>query len=301
MSIYYKQKFTSPQSIYSEVKEELKSYFTSGVIDDMMFPKWTEHCMKRFRKSAYKIEECVVEVKDFKAELPCGFHGVREAWMCTVVHARPIESATAEYYQKDCRVDIPQLGKCDTCFETESECSTNYLVTHKITNTVLYSFKRTFLLRPGNISTLKHCGEGCPNVSSQDANTFDIHDGNIVTNFREGKIHLIYYADPSEDEQMIPDDFWVQDYLRKNLIYMCFRQICNTITDETYNQVEKKKESAKQEQAEAFIIAETELKKQTSDEKIRQIGVLNRRNDMYKLPGDRSGVTYYNDRGQQFI
>lgn len=302
MSIYYKQNFVSAEPLYAEVKEELRSYFAAGVIDDVMFPKWTEHCLKRFRKSAFKITEQVIDIADFQGELPCDFKGVREAWMCTIVHSRPIQDASAQYYQKDCRVDIPILEKCDACFVEAGTCSTDYLVTHKITNTVLYSFRRTFLLRPANISTLKWCGDCCPNVNSQQANTFDIHDNKIITNFCEGKVHLIYYATPSEEEQMVPDDFWIQDYIRKNLIYQCFRQLCNTITDETYNQIEKKKITADAEQSTALILAETELKKQTSSEKIRQIGVLNRRNNDYRLPGDRSYLNNYDSTtGQQFI
>jgi len=296
MSIYYRQDFTRVTPLFAEVKEELRSYFSSGVIDDVMFPKWTEHCLKRFRKSAFKIEEIVLDVANHQAELPCDFRGVREAWMCTHTPAIAYPDPSSLYWQEDCRVGTPaDFDRCSECFETET-CTTDFLVTIKRTGTTLYRFQHTFLLRPGNQNAVSHCGECCPNIGSKAADTFDIHDGKMVTTCKEGKVHLIYYAEPMSDDfvQMVPDNFWVQDYIRKNLIYMCFRQLCNTITDETYNQVEKKKETAKQEQAEAYIIAETELKKQTSSEKIRQIKVLNNQNNVYILPGDRSYNRYNN-------
>jgi len=290
MSIYYKQTFVSPESLYAEVKEELRSYFSSGIIDDVMFPKWTEHCLKRFRKSAFKIEEIVLDIKDHKVELPCDFNAVREAWACTFTPSVIYQDPTSLYWQKDCRVGTPaNFDRCNECFDTET-CTTDFLVTMKTTNTIMYRFQHTFLLRPANNSSKQFCGDGCPNMHSEAANTFSVEDGHMIVSYPEGKIHLIYYADSTIDSlvQMVPDNFWVQDYIRKYIIYNCFRQLCNSITDETYNQVERKKLKAEQEQAEALIIAETELKKQTSSEKIRQIGVLNRRNNMYRLPGDRS-------------
>lgn len=290
MSLYHEQKFISPQSVYSEVKEELRSYFAAGVIDDVMFPKWTEHVLRRFRKSAFKIEEVVLHIHDYTAELPCDFHGVREAWMCTTIHSRPIDDPTFVYSQKDCRIDIPVLDKCDECFAANGTCSTDFLVFSKTIGTHMYSYRRTFLLRPGNINAQRHCGDHCPNMNSNASDTFDIQGNKFITNFHEGKVHLVYYSESKDedDNQLIPDSIRFEDYLKKYIIYMCFRQICNQVTDETYNQVEKKKENAKQEQIEAFIIAETDMKKQTPSEKIRQIGVLNRINDVYRLPGDQS-------------
>jgi len=40
MSYYYKYNFVSPEPIYSIVKEELKSYFDTGAVDDLMFPTY---------------------------------------------------------------------------------------------------------------------------------------------------------------------------------------------------------------------------------------------------------------------
>ncbi len=276
MSIYYKQKFTSPEPIYAKVKEELRSYFASGLIDDLMFPEWTESCLKRFRKSAYKIEETMLDIKNYKAELPCDFNDVREAWMCTHTWSHLFQEPSSIYFQKDCRVDSPvQFGKCDQCFDTET-CTTDFLVTWKSTNQIMFRFSHVFLMRPGILPyshpenhdqpQLGHNSSFGARMGNFDQNSYDIHDNNLVTTFCDGKVHLIYYADTTQDGliQLVPDNFWVMDYIKKYIIYYCFRQLSNTITDESYNQIEKKRELAKQEQADAYTLADIELKKQTS-------------------------------------
>lgn len=301
MSFYYKQEFTSAEPLFAEVKEELSSYFASGAIDDVMFPKWTEHCLKRFRKSAFKIAETVLQVKDYKACLPDDFNAVREAWACTTFQSPLYESATSQYYQRDCRIDpysspnvfpdnFDPTGSCEACGSQDpNACVTNYNVVHKVNSAYFFSFTRTFLLTPGNLNAKKHCGDCCPNIGAATDYSFDVVNGNLVTNFAEGTVHLVYYADPNvEGDQMVPDNFWVQDYIRKFITYKCFSKLSNIITDETFNQIMVKKREADQEQGVALIIAETELKKQTAYEKIRQIKKSYEQNDKYRLPGDQS-------------
>lgn len=284
MSLYYKQEFKSPVGIFSEVKEVLNSYFNSGAIDDVLFPKWLEHCLRRFRKSSFKIEEAVIPVSCNEACLPKDFNSVREVWMCTTEWSDPYKSPSSYYYQTDCRIE-PQRDSCEPCFDENNNecCDTRYLVTHKVNNTYLFSFSRTFLLRPGNMNASSHCGENCKNMYADSPFTFDIANGKMITNFAEGTIHLIYYAEPSDEIQMIPDNFFVEDYIRKYLIYMCFQQLSYQITDETFNQIQLKLQQADQAQAMAFILAENDLKGQTSEEKIRQIGVSYRRFNKYRI------------------
>lgn len=289
MSYYYKQEFVSPDPMFAEVREELSSYFASGSIDDVMFPRWTEDCLRRFRKGAYKIGEVVLEVKNYKACLPMDFHGVREAWACHSYVSPLYQSATAQYYQQDCRIDVPVTDSCGPCADGAGSCTTDYNVVHKITGTYYFSFRRTVMLTPGNINAREHCGEYCPNIYASTEYTFDVQNGNLLTNFCDGTVHLLYYADAGEDgEQMIPDNWWVKDFMRKYIIFKCFSKLSNIVTDETFNQIMHKKQEAKQEQEEAFIIAQTEMKKQTTYEKLRAVRKNYESFNKYRLPGDSS-------------
>lgn len=82
MSYYYKYNFTSPEMVYATVKEELKSYFDTGAVDDLMFPTYLDKCLRKLGRSSYVISETPLEVLDFEARLPDNFHAVREAWFC---------------------------------------------------------------------------------------------------------------------------------------------------------------------------------------------------------------------------
>ena len=62
MSYYYKYTFTSPESIYSLVKEEFKSYFDTGAVDDLLFPTYLDKCLKKLGRSSYIISEDVIEI-----------------------------------------------------------------------------------------------------------------------------------------------------------------------------------------------------------------------------------------------
>lgn len=296
MSYYYKQEFISPDPMFAEVKEELSSYFASGAIDDVMFPRWTEDCLKRFRKSAFKIEQIVLEVKNFKACLPDGFQGVREAWGCTTYVSPLYQSAATQYYQQDCRMDSVVTDGCGPCTEGVGSCITDYNVLHKVTGTYYFSIKRTVLLTPSTIRAKSKCGDHCPNLGASTPYSFDVENGNMLFNFQEGFVHLVYYSDPSLDgDQMIPDNWWVKDFIRKYIIFKCFSKLSNIITDESFNQIVHKKAEAKAEQAIAFIQAEIELKKQTTYEKLLQIRKSYERFNQYRLPGDPSYKNYYPD------
>ena len=55
MSYYYKYNFTSPEIVYSTVKEELKSYFDTGAVDDLMFPTYLDKCLRKLGRATYVI------------------------------------------------------------------------------------------------------------------------------------------------------------------------------------------------------------------------------------------------------
>jgi hypothetical protein len=109
MSYYYKYNFVSPEPIYSVVKEELKSYFDTGAIDDLLFPVYLDKCLRRLGRSSYKIVPVILDVFDFEARLPDNFYAVREAWLCAEMPLRPYQSPNAFYSQTNCATVI-QIG-----------------------------------------------------------------------------------------------------------------------------------------------------------------------------------------------
>ena len=312
MSYYYKFNFVSPDPIYSTVKEELKSYFDTGAVDDLLFPTYLDKCLRKLGRATYVIAETALVVDNFEARLPDNFYAVREAWMCTVINGFPYQTANSFYSQASTQTTIqvsPITTNCDIASPCcgnvgcDGSCMPEFMQTvYKTNNETAMSYQRMYLLKPGNISARKQCdvnytenwemyGQGVapldnftPGSSTYDS--FDIRDNKFVTNFRNGVVHLIFYAQDYDSlgNQLIPDNYRIREYLEHFIKYKVFEMLVNQTNDETFNQLQQKLVYYKGLSDEAFIMADIEIKKQdvwTKQRRIRQ--QLNKFN-MYELP-----------------
>ena len=312
MSYYYKYNFVSPEPVYSTVKEELKSYFDTGAVDDLLFPTYLDKALKKLGRTTFVISEEILYIEDFQARLPDNFYAVREAWMCTAVNGFPYQDANSFYSQAASATTIQvspltiggtpcnnpgcQNSACDgTCMPTLVQA------VYKTNNSTARQFTHEYLLKPGNISARQNCGvdytsawefyaesppihQFTPGSASHDS--FDIRDNKFVTNFRNGVVHLLFYATEYDEigNQMIPDNYRIREYVEAFIKFKVFEMLTNQTNDETFNQLQQKLVYHKQAYEEAYIMAEIEMKKQTPWERQRRIkNDLNRFN-MYELP-----------------
>lgn len=303
MSYYYKYNFTSPEKVYAIVKEELKSYFDTGAVDDLMFPTYVDKCLRKLGKATYSIVEDVYYVDDFEFRLPDNFHAVREAWLCTETQGFPYQSPSSFYSQASsfCSIQVSPMtinGQPCTnpqCVDGCDECMPNLVqAVYKTTNSVSQTYIRQYLLKPGNVSAKQQCDVGymdnwkvyaqTPYSSSYDS--FDIRDNKFVTNFRTGYVNLVFYAIDRDElqNQMIPDNYRVMEYIEAFIKYKVFETLLNQINDETFNQIEKKLGYYKQLCDDAYILAETEIKKHTPWDKQKRIKSSLNRFNRYELP-----------------
>lgn len=260
--------FIDPAPIWAQVKEELSSYFDSGSVDDALFPIWTSQAMSRFYKSALQIKQEVIHIDGFMADLPCDFDSVRAVWACGVAYSKVVPNPSSYYYQKDCRIteiydrcnecfEEPEIDCCDHCSPNHPSQTKNYRVTHKVTGETLFNYRFSHLLKPTSQNKL---GLGCENNYVDCTDEFDIKDNKIVTSFRDGTLHLIYYSN-SDGEVLIPDNYFIKDFLMKQIKFKLFEQISNQVTDETFNQIQSKLAYYENQKNIAFVTASTELKK----------------------------------------
>lgn len=296
MSYYYKYNFVSPEPIYSTVKEELKSYFDTGAVDDLLFPTYLDKALQKLGRTTYVISETILYIDNFEARLPDNFYAVREAWLCTAVDGFPYQQANSFYSQaaSTATIQITPVVTNQTCTNQncnnptcDGGCMPEYIqAVYKTNNSFNQTFRREYLLQPGNISVKSHCDLECANFGSSSADSFDIRDNKFVTNFRYGTVHLIFYATEYDNigNQMIPDNIRIREYVEAYLKYKIFEMLSNQLTDETFNQIQQKLVYYKGLYDEALIMAMIEVKKQTPWEKQRRIkNDLNRFN-MYELP-----------------
>jgi len=301
MSYYYKYNFISPEIIYSTVKEELKSYFDTGAVDDLMFPTYLDKCLRKLGRTTYVISEEVLYIEDFQARLPDNFFAVREAWLCTSVNGYPYRSANSFYSQASSESTIQvsplisnQIPCNSNCPPDNCTCMPELIqAVYKTNNELNVSYKKQYLLKPGNISVRGNCTLDCANLGSSAADSFDIRDNKFVTNFRNGVVYLIFYATEYDDvgNQMVPDNYRIREYVEAFIKYKVFETLTNQTNDETFQQLQTKLLYYKQLSEEAFIMADIEIKKQDVYAKQRRIkNDLNRFN-MYELP-NRTGDAF---------
>jgi hypothetical protein len=269
MSYYYNYDFVSPQPIFAAVKEELKSYFQTGAVDDVLFPRWTNKCLQKLGRSMFKIKHTVLRIDDFEAKLPTDFIAVREAWTCTrLIQTRKLPGSLYQqvstnitpYYTGFNGVATTNCKDCNPCIPDEVQVvyKTNdyeQVETAKILN----------LLKPGNIYAKQNCSVNCLNFYSNSLESFDVRDGKFIVNFRDSDVYLVYYSEEYDDDgyQLIPNNIRIEEYIEMFIKYKVFEMLSNQITDETWNQIDRKKQEYKQMSDEAKIMADIETKKQT--------------------------------------
>jgi hypothetical protein len=295
MSYYYNYNFVSPEPVYALVKEELKSYFDTGAVDDLLFPTYLEKCLKKLGQSSYVIAQQLLHIQDFEARLPDNFYAVREAWLCTSIPGYPYQTANSFYSQAASETTIqisPVTSNGQPC--TNLECTTGcptcmptlVQAVYKTNQQVAVEYHRQYLLKPGNISVRANCSLDCANFGSSAADSFDIRDNKFVTNFRNGVVHLVFYSTEYDNvgNQMMPDNYRIREFIEAFIKYKVFETLANQTNDETFNQLQQKLVYYKQLHDEAFIMANIEIKKQDAYAKQRRIRKDLNRFNMYELP-----------------
>ena len=295
MSYYYKYNFISPEPVYATVKEEFKSYFDTGAVDDLLFPTYLDKCLRKLGKSSYVISEQLLYIEDFEARLPDNFFAVREAWLCTSIPGYPYQTANSFYSQAASQTTIqvsPVISGGAPC--TNLECTTGcptcmpelIQAVYKTNQQVAVEYHRQYLLKPGNISVKAHCDLQCANFGSSSADSFDIRDNKFVTNFRNGVVHLVFYSTAYDGmgNELIPDNYRIREFVEAFIKYKMIETLTNQTNDETFNQLQTKLAYYKQQADEAFIMADIEVKKQDSWAKQRRIIQDLNRFNRYELP-----------------
>ena len=308
MSYYYKFNFVSPDPIYSTVKEELKSYFDTGAVDDLLFPTYLDKALKKLGRTTFVISEEILYIEDFEARLPDNFYAVREAWMLVEIPQFPYQSANSLYTQAASSTTIQIVPVTSggvpctnvACTTGCPECMPELIqAVYKTNQQMTRSYRQSYLLKPGNISARQNCDvsyrndwnnyappvrEFTPGSASYDS--FDIRDNKFVTNFRNGVVHLIFYATEYDDigNQLVPDNYRISEFVEAYIKYKVFETLTNQTNDETFNQLQQKLAYYKQLHDEAFIMASIEIKKQTPWEKQRRVKKDLNRFNMYELP-----------------
>lgn len=294
MSNYYQYKFVSPDPLYARVKEEMRTYFASGAVDDLMFSVYLRDALRKLSgKGTKPVKHTMLFIDCFAAKLPPSFGGVRECWLMTNTFPAAVRVPGAYYEAITTILNKPYdacnpVNNCDPC---------NPDIVQVVQKTNEYyspaPFRMKYLLTPGDDFTREMCGmgSGSLNLRMTDTSKFHLERGKITTEFREGDIYLKYYADEEDCEgnQLIPENYRIEQFILAYLKAKLYEFLWNTDSGETFNQSLKKYEMYQQMADEAYILADIEMKKQTMEKKAYNIYRDTHRNNIYERTLDNRG------------
>lgn len=278
-SYYYRYTFISPAPLYALIKEELRSYFESSAIDDVLFSRWTERCLQKLGRGTLDIFQTLLPVTEGGIRLPKGFSAVREAWLCTE-STQVFTQPTSTYTQVTTTVNLTDPSiTCQTCTNpVEVEA------VYKTSGQVIARYRRSHLLQPGQLAAAA-CAPDCLNTGVTHRDVFEVRDGKLWTNFREGTLLLVYYAQLRDGEgfQLIPDEVHILEYIEAYLKFKLFEQLSNQASDETAKQLEYKRQQWNNEQLDRKEAAEIWMKKKTIHQVVDGIKKDRNRNRGYNI------------------
>lgn len=259
--------YIDSQQLYAEIREELSSYFSTGAVDDLMFPTYTSYCLGRLCKTSLTKKSTAIRIENGKGELPDDFDSLLSVWTCHTTQATMF-SPRATYKSYDTR--LTPVKRCECPQEIPCECNpckpdSEYQVTFKHNEELILRFKTQHLLKPGNVITKDKCAVDCLNFSPTCQEHFELDGCNIFTMVEDGVVYMEYYAQPVDEDgnPLIPDNIYIQKYISCYIKFKLFEKLLNSTTDESFNQMNYKYQLAEKKMNDAYVTADIKLKKQT--------------------------------------
>lgn len=219
--------YITADELINSVLNQLKSYADSGVLDKSIFYDEIRYINRSLGLKLNKTESILLDVLNNNTDLPANFqklifaHGCYSYDVTTPVlnnqgHLLREEIIEAEYI-------CP--GQCNLCLD---DCG-NQIVIKEVTNE--FKTHRYFETFPVCLKSTKkeYCEPECPNLEFKCPNEIIIKNGQILTNFKEGKLYIDYVT-KLEDEDgnlLVPDDERLLKYYRAVLIYEGFKYLYN--------------------------------------------------------------------------
>lgn len=283
MSALFKYNFVSPEPLYAVVKEEMKSYFDSGYVDDLMFPYYTAQSLDKLGKSSYSVIPYLFDVEENKSTLPDNFYAIREAWMCTPVYAGSLRSG-AFYSQANSMETIqvsPVISYGQPCGSSDcvnascngAECMPLFIqAVYKTTHVKDYYYNKVYRLKPGNIYSVDpQCNLPC--FWEGGKGVYEIRDNKLLTDFKEGKVYAYIYVKDYDayGNRLVPDNYSIHEYIKNYIKYKILEAVMNMVTDESFKITVEKLSYYRTLYEESYANALRELRSETIYDKSRAI------------------------------
>ena len=251
----------STESIIAQLKEELRSYFETGVIDDGMFPMYVDHCLKKVGMTMLESVDEIIPLRNKKAILPEGV-----VFLNDVLYAGDeqnikgnIPGGTNMYNQTTTEVVLQSDGTLNV--PGNPEVGSKVQIVERTTNRLLNTYDIVTRLRPASLQAKNMCEDSRFKKFYDYPYYYDVNGRLLSTNHPDGELLIRYKRYRTDDEgyPMVPDHVTMQDLVQFYLRYKIFEQLWNSVTDESYAQMQNKMQYYEQKYNDALIMAPTEF------------------------------------------
>lgn len=207
-------KYKTFSQLMAGIEQDFDKFTDEGFVDRGKYIKVARTVNETLGFKITREREAVLEVKDYKTQLPEDFLELQLALACHVSYARvPIfRGAQTESHVHTENCDIRLKTKNFNPSECMEGAGQNMWVTQKI-GTKVETFTHLEKLQLTQRS-LSKCADNCFNKHFRTHNVIDIQEDEAVFSFREGKVYINYLADMiSEDgDILVLDHPLVNDY-----------------------------------------------------------------------------------------
>lgn len=260
--------FISTEPLIAEVKQELKSYFESGAISEILIPTFIDQALRKLKVMVLRPEDIICHFVNYKSELPCDFALLDRAtiYQSDIQYYSGITSLKGQYYlSTSCEFGEPCCNDKTEYFEQIWVSTPGYKI--------IMRQPRWVRVYHGSKSL---CTEDCPNLNAPGPDIIQIYENRkLSASFEEGCVHFRYFARPMDDDgiPLVPEILEVEEYIKSYLKFKFFEMLWHSQIDESVNQIERKFQYYKQDQLAklqaAFSYLLTKTKQQIADSVVK--------------------------------
>lgn len=215
--------FVSAEPIYAKVRRFLKSFAGTNSIDEGEFPEYTYEVMRPLGLNTLMENRTLLYVKDYKTCLPDDFITLYALYKCTPqlnTSSNSIAQGKSTVYYEHEVSNICASKYCDIDCDDAVPLQRWTMTTYVNENPALFNLNDPVLLRPspnaGNI-----CSKDCRNILSSSVLEFTPRGRDILFNFTDDYVLMLYYAMPKDEEGnlLVPDEEQLHKAIMWYIIY----------------------------------------------------------------------------------
>lgn len=207
--------FITANELLNEVRNKMKSYFETSMIDDSDMYPIIRSCLSAMGAKIYPTSSAVIPINNYKGFLPKDFHKLILALGCSNETIVSTPNTNPQIYDKIItKEQALELTPSEVCLDS---CGDYYQVVQKF-EAFEVIFNDVYPLSINSTSDYA-CSKDCWNKTVRGVDEIDIKNGCIYTQFSSGSIYIEYMQnletqDTDGIDLLIPDYSPIREWIK---------------------------------------------------------------------------------------